>query len=37
MQCEALQAMGVTDGRSIRLLLQAVVVGVLGCALGMGR
>jgi hypothetical protein len=29
--------MGVTDGRSIRLLLQAVVVGVLGFALGMGR
>jgi hypothetical protein len=36
-QCRALQAMGVTGGRSIRLLLQAMVLGVLGFALGMGR
>jgi hypothetical protein len=36
-QCGVLQAMGVTDGRSIRMLLQAMVVGVLGFALGMGR
>jgi hypothetical protein len=35
-QYGGLQAMGVTDGRSIRLL-QAMVVGVLGFALGMGR
>ena len=32
-QYGGLQPMGVTDGRSIRMLLQAVVVGVLGFAL----
>lgn len=36
-QCWALQTMGVTGGRSIRLLLQAIVVGVLEFGLEMGR